>query len=74
MQHKIDYPPLHQIPAGNSLVISSCTKSPALSAQERTLQQKQASIRNDPCMELARERNRATLNQAKTRRSPNTHL
>jgi hypothetical protein len=35
--------PLHQIPAGKSLVISSCTKSPALSAaQERTLQQKQA--------------------------------
>ncbi len=36
MQHKIDSP-LDQIPAVNSVKISSCTKSPALSAQDRTL-------------------------------------
>jgi hypothetical protein len=39
-------------------------KSRTLCTGPHTLQQKQASIRNDPSPELARERNRATRSQA----------
>ncbi len=58
MQHKIDYAPAPNSCRKFPRNSSSCTKSPALSAQDRTLQQKQArASRTIPARERKKQSN-----------------